>query len=212
MKRASAISFVLATILALASLAQAQTQSSNSVTFTVVALPPCSIATLAPTQAYVGTLTNMTITGAGFGAGSTVTYDGVALTSTVASPTSITLAIPAAKVTLGAHAIIVNCTVPLLSMLTPVTLPNATRGQAYSANLVSLSQLKGGLQPYQFSLGVGSTLPTGLILSSAGVVTGTPSGVAGKFGFTYTVKDASGTTAHGGDIFVRPPVQLSAAR
>lgn len=191
----------------------AQSQSSNSVVLKVIALPPCSISAIAPTQAYAGQAVNMTITGAGYASGSTVSYDGATLTSTIASATSITLTIPAASVTLGNHTIIVNCSVPLLSMTSPVTLPNAKAGTSYSANLATLSGLTGGVPPYKFSLSSG-TLPTGLSLSSNGNVLGTPSG-AGSFNFGFTVKDSSGLTLKIGEvkegIFSVQDVQSSSA-
>lgn len=76
-------------------------------------------------------------------------------------------------------------------MNSPVTLPNATVGQNYTANLAQLTNLKGGVPPYSFSLNSGSSLPTGLSLQSSGVVTGTPSGV-GSSTFGFTVADSSG--------------------
>jgi hypothetical protein len=73
-----------------------------------------------------------------------------------------------------------------------VTLPNFQLGKPYSADLASLTAVKGGVTPYTFSLSSGS-LPIGLSLSSAGVVAGTPS-AAGCFkcSFGFTVMDSSG--------------------
>jgi hypothetical protein len=59
----------------------------------------------------------------------------------------------------------------------------------YSATLAAT----GGSAPYSWSLASGS-LPNGLTLSSAGVVSGTPS-LAGSFSFSVQVKDASSATA-----------------
>jgi len=59
----------------------------------------------------------------------------------------------------------------------------------YSATLAAT----GGSTPYAWSLASGS-LPNGLTLSSAGVLSGTPS-LAGSFSFSIQVKDASSATA-----------------
>jgi hypothetical protein len=70
--------------------------------------------------------------------------------------------------------------------VTPTTLPNGTAGSAYSQ---SLGQT-GGLGTVAYTVTAGS-LPSGLTLSSAGVVSGTPT-ATGPFNFTVTVTDASG--------------------
>lgn len=71
----------------------------------------------------------------------------------------------------------------------PTTLPGATVGVTYAANLSAT----GGAHPYTWSLG-GGTLPAGLSLSAAGAIAGTPS-AAGQFTFAVAVKDAKGATA-----------------
>jgi hypothetical protein len=68
-------------------------------------------------------------------------------------------------------------------------LPGGFVAGGYSSTLAAT----GGATPYSWSVLTGS-LPNGLTLSSAGVVSGTPS-VAGSFSFTAQVKDASSTTA-----------------
>jgi hypothetical protein len=68
--------------------------------------------------------------------------------------------------------------------------PNATVGVAYSTTLVA----SGGVQPYTWSLDGGS-LPTGLTLSAAGVISGTPSGTPGLSSFTARVRAADGQFA-----------------
>jgi len=75
-----------------------------------------------------------------------------------------------------------------LALLNIPTLPAATQGAAYQANLSAAS----GTQPYTFSLKPGSTLPMGLALSSAGVISGTvdPTVTTGNYTFTAGVKDA----------------------
>jgi hypothetical protein len=70
--------------------------------------------------------------------------------------------------------------------ITTAALPNGLVGMAYTAQLAA----SGGTPPYQWSLEPASTLPPGLRLSAAGMLTGTPT-VAGRFSFTLVVVDAS---------------------
>lgn len=78
-------------------------------------------------------------------------------------------------------------TAPVISV-SPASLPNATTAVAYSETVTAT----GGTTPHTFStLG---TLPTGLILSSAGVLSGTPT-AAGTFNFTVVATDALGFAA-----------------
>ncbi len=69
------------------------------------------------------------------------------------------------------------------------TLPQATQNAAYQATLAT----NGGVGPYTWSLASGSTLPSGLSLSTAGVITGTlaSSVSAGTYTFTIQVTDTS---------------------
>ena len=80
------------------------------------------------------------------------------------------------------------------SAVTPLSvsttsLPSGTVGQAYSATLAA----SGGTAPYSWSLSGGS-LPTGLSLSTNGVISGTPT-VAGTSNFTVKVTDEAGASA-----------------
>lgn len=85
-----------------------------------------------------------------------------------------------------AFAMNINC--PAIS-IDPASLPDGVAGVAYSEALSAI----GGNGPYSFSLLSGS-LPSGLTLSGAGVVSGTPS-TAGSFNFTVQVLDAFGCTS-----------------
>jgi len=75
-----------------------------------------------------------------------------------------------------------------LKVTTTSPLPAARAGVAYSATLAA----KGGTAPYVWSLSAG-TLPAGLTLSKAGVVSGTPT-TAGTFSFTAKVSDSTSPT------------------
>ncbi|MFZ0667239.1 MAG: Ig domain-containing protein, partial [Acidimicrobiales bacterium] len=65
------------------------------------------------------------------------------------------------------------------------TLPDATKGSSYSTTLTAI----GGKRPYTWTLKSG-TLPAGITLSTAGVISGKPS-AKGTFTFTVQVKDSS---------------------
>lgn len=67
--------------------------------------------------------------------------------------------------------------------------PNGVVGTAYSQTLTAT----GGSGGFTWSLTSG-TLPTGLLLSTSGVVSGTPT-ATGTYTFTAQVKDSAGTTA-----------------
>jgi hypothetical protein len=75
------------------------------------------------------------------------------------------------------------------TITTASALPAATSGTAYSQTLAAT----GGSPPYAWSVTAGS-LPAGLALSGAGVLSGTPT-ATGAFGFTIQVKDSAGATA-----------------
>jgi len=87
--------------------------------------------------------------------------------------------------------VVYTCTVtpppPTLSLTTPVTLPQAKVGVAYSANLAALTNVTGGVPPYKFSA---TGTASWWSLSLAGIVTGTPT-AAGTFGISFTVTDSS---------------------
>jgi hypothetical protein len=67
----------------------------------------------------------------------------------------------------------------------PATLPNATAGAAYSQTITA----SGGTAPYAFDVSAGA-LPAGLTLSTAGVLSGTPT-ASGTFNFTVRAVDAA---------------------
>jgi hypothetical protein len=68
--------------------------------------------------------------------------------------------------------------------LTTTSLANGTVGSGYSAAL----QATGGISPYTWSLASGF-LPSGLVLSTSGTISGTPS-ASGAYSFSVTVKDS----------------------
>ncbi len=78
---------------------------------------------------------------------------------------------------------------PKLAVAT-TALPSGTMGTAYSKTVTA----SGGLPPYLFWWVSSGTLPTGLNLSSAGVISGTPT-TAGVSTFTLTIEDSVYSTA-----------------
>jgi hypothetical protein len=70
--------------------------------------------------------------------------------------------------------------------ISPALLPDGEVGAAYSQNLTA----SGGTAPYTFSLTTGA-LPPGLTLSTAGLISGTPTG-PNIFSFTVSATDARG--------------------
>ena len=75
-------------------------------------------------------------------------------------------------------------------VITTTSLPGGITGQPYSATLAAT----GGTGPYTWSISAGS-LPAGLTLSSAGVISGTPASPPGTASFTVKVTDANSSTA-----------------
>jgi len=71
------------------------------------------------------------------------------------------------------------------------SLPDASQGSSYSVGLSAT----GGAQPYSWKLTTGS-LPAGISLDAAGMVSGSPS-KSGPFSFTATVTDRDSRTASG---------------
>jgi internalin A len=92
----------------------------------------------------------------------------------------------AGSVTSAVATLTVAC--PALT-LSPATLANGTAGVAYSQSLGA----SGGAAPYTFSV-VSSNLPTGLTLSSGGVLSGTPT-APGSFSFSVRAVDTNGCAA-----------------
>gem|GEM_PF-987463 len=74
--------------------------------------------------------------------------------------------------------------------ISTTTLPAGQVGTAYSQAL----QATGGVTPYTWTVASGSSLPSGLSLSSAGVLSGTPT-TSGTFSFTVEDSDTSTPTA-----------------
>ncbi len=86
-----------------------------------------------------------------------------------------------------AHEYTMNVGCPTIT-LSPSTLANGTQNSAYSATITA----SGGANPYTFAVSTGS-IPAGLTLSTAGLLSGTPS-AAGESNFTVIATDSNGCT------------------
>lgn len=71
-------------------------------------------------------------------------------------------------------------------------LPRGQVGNAYGPVNLAAS---GGATPYTWSIRNGTNLPNGLSMTTAGVISGTPSGPAGVHNFDLRVSDANGGTS-----------------
>ncbi len=80
-----------------------------------------------------------------------------------------------------------------LAIATFPTLPQATKSSAYQATLAA----SGGSSPYTWKVASGSSLPGGLSLSSAGVISGTLSSSVGTGSSTFSIQvtDSASKTA-----------------
>ena len=76
---------------------------------------------------------------------------------------------------------------PVFSTVT--TLTSGTMSQSYTQTIVAT----GGTGPLTYALATGSSLPSGLTMSAAGVITGKPT-TSGTYSFTITVTDSEGVS------------------
>ncbi len=128
------------------------------------------------------------VTTGGLPAGLSLTSAGVLSGTPAAAGTyGFTLSATDAFGSTGSQLYSVSIAAPAI-ILSPGTLPGGTTGVPYS-QVVTAS---GGTTPYSFALTTGS-LPAGLALTGAGVLSGTPT-AAGTYGFTITATDAFGST------------------
>jgi hypothetical protein len=107
-------------------------------------------------------------------------------TPTVANTFNFTITVTDTWGSTASQAYIVIISNPLT--ISPATLPNGTTGVSYSQSITS----GGGRAPVTFS--ATGTLPTGVTLSSGGLLSGTPT-AANTFNFSVTATDADLRTA-----------------
>ncbi|MEQ1750828.1 MAG: putative Ig domain-containing protein, partial [Prosthecobacter sp.] len=104
-----------------------------------------------------------------------------------------------------AYALVIGC--PVIT-ITPTTLTAATQYAAYTAQTMTAT---GGTAAYTWTVFSGS-LPTGMTLSAAGVLSGTPGSNPGSYNFTLQARDANNcTSTRAYTLTVNcPPITLSA--
>ena len=178
-------------------------------TIVIAATPPvCPVITLSPPTlppGAVGVAYSQTIIGSGgtapytfsvtsgtLPAGLTLTAAGVlAGTPTAVGTATVTIRGTDVNGCFGSivYTIVVTAVACPAITLAPPTLPPGTTGVAYSQTITA----SGGTGPYTFAVTSG-TLPAGLTLTAAGVVSGTPT-TAGTTAFTIRGTDANGCFA-----------------
>jgi hypothetical protein len=130
----------------------------------------------------------LSLTGPGTLTTGTSYYNGdtLVLSATYAAPSTVTAAstavVTATSVNTPSQKASVTINLNSALAITTTTLPAGTVGTPYSATIAST----GGTAPLTFS----GTLPAGLSLSPAGVISGTPTAF-GTFNFTVSLKDSA---------------------
>jgi hypothetical protein len=122
----------------------------------------------------------------------TISSSGFLTAPPVSTTTNVTVtAISVADSTKRASAAVtVSPNAPPQSLsITTLAIPPAFTGSSYQTSLLA----SGGQPPYQWAV-IAGALPAGVSLSSAGVVSGTPSS-SGTFNFTARVQDSARNTA-----------------
>jgi hypothetical protein len=162
--------------------------------------PVPTISAISPASAFAGSQPlTMTVTGSNFISSSVVNWKGVSRTTTYISSSQLSAAITGDDLAAAGTAAVtvfnptpgggtsgsLSFTINSASTLSVLTtrLPDASHSKTYSYAL----QAGGGLSPYTWSVAAGS-LPSGLSLSSAGVISGTPPTVTSDSTSSFTVQ------------------------
>ncbi|NJD10606.1 MAG: hypothetical protein FIB01_09295, partial [Gemmatimonadetes bacterium] len=174
-------------------------RTATKVLVVTIAVPPLSVATAALNDGVVGAAYSELLAATGGVGGYSWSMAGGSLPVGLAlSPAGVIAGTPIAggattftvRVTSGSQqatrALTITVQSPSVS-ITTTSLPNGTVGQAYGQQLAAI----GGDGSYAWTL-AGGTLPEGLALSAAGVISGTPAAVGTS---SFTVRVASGGQA-----------------
>jgi hypothetical protein len=138
-----------------------------------------------------GSYTFALATGSTLPAGLTLTSGGILRgTPTVAGTYTFTITVKDKRRPALTGSEQVTLTVNPAITVMPATLPAATVTNAYSRQFLAAG---GSGMGYNFAIAPGSSLPEGLTLTSAGLLSGTPT-VSGRFTFTVLVTDSNGAT------------------
>jgi hypothetical protein len=172
------------------------TSSSGPSGSTNVATPFAFTATFTePVTGFVAgdlSVSNGTVTGF---SGSGTTYTFTVTPTVLGAVTSVAVFVNSSQDAanngnVGSANYLLTSAAPVVTVV-PATLPNGTVGIAYSQTITA----SGATAPYTFAITAGA-LPAGLSLTSAGLLSGTPT-AGGPFNFTVTATDAS-TSGTGG--------------
>jgi hypothetical protein len=178
-------------------------QSATGIFYLTVNVPPMTIATNSPLPgATAGTPYSQTFTATGgvspytwsstgaLPTGLTLSAaGGLSGTPTQGGTFNFTVRVADSSGSFTTKAFSLTVTAAALAIATNPSLPSGTTGLAYSQELAAT----GGIPPYTWSVPTGA-LQTGLTLSSAGLLSGTPT-QGGTSNFTVSVADASGSIA-----------------
>jgi len=174
----------------------AQVTATKSFSITVIGVLTITTATLpagtvgspySQTLAASGGTAPYTWSASGLPSGLSMSSAGVISgTPTAAGSFSVTLTVTDSAKATAAKSF--SITVVGVLTITTATLPNGAVGTSYTATTLAAT---GGAPPYTWSA---SGLPSGLSMSSAGVISGTPT-AAGSFSVTVQVTDAAKATA-----------------
>jgi hypothetical protein len=136
----------------------------------------------------------------------TATSAGISGTPTASGTFNFTFQVSDAKGVTGTKQFVISTT----SGLTIVTSPSLAAGSIGQLYTVTLAAA-GGKSPYTWTLTSGS-LPSGLALSGAGVLSGTPS-ASGNFNFTVQVTDSNSVKAEQAfTLTIASPLTITSAR
>jgi hypothetical protein len=158
-----------------------------------------------PNEVPAGLSFEITVNGTGFLADAVVEWNGTALSTTFISSTQLNAFVPASLFTTtttydvrvqnpglapsnGVLVLVISPTTPPLLIVTAPILPVGHVGTAYSQTFI----VGGGVKPYTWSL-IAGAMPSGLSLSSTGVISGIPT-AAGELSFTVQVTDAASSS------------------
>ena len=163
-----------------------------TVTATASTVDPTNSVTLSAAVANDKNAAGVSWAVTGGGAVSASTTNGTTYTAPAPTASALTVTVTATSIADTSKSGTSTITVAAGPAITTSSLAAGTVGTSYSATLAGA----GGIPPYSWSLAGGSTLPAGLTLNSAGVISGVPlaPGV-GSANVTFHVADSGKATA-----------------